>query len=95
MASLVLRDPEKFDGHAFREFVSERLPGYAAPIFLRLQSEADITATFKLRKVELAEEGFDPAVVKDRLFVRDDAARAYVELTPERFAAIRGGTARL
>jgi fatty-acyl-CoA synthase len=95
MASLVLTDPGKFDGRAFFEFATERLPGYAAPIFVRLQSEADVTGTFKLRKVELAKEGFDPSLVKDRLFVRDDAERAYVELTPERYRAIQAGTARL
>jgi hypothetical protein len=54
-----------------------------------------VTGTFKLRKVELAKEGFDPSLVKDRLFVRDDAERAYVELTPERYRAIQAGTARL
>ncbi len=95
MASLVLTDPEKFDGRDFFEFATERLPGYAAPIFVRLQSDADITGTFKLRKVELAKEGFDPALVKDRLFVRDDASHAYVELTPERYRAIQNGSARL
>jgi fatty-acyl-CoA synthase len=95
MAALVAAEPAKFDGRAFFEFATERLPGYAAPIFVRLQGEADITGTFKLRKVELAKEGFDPGQVRDPLFVRDDAARAYVELTPERYAAIQRGSYRL
>ena len=37
------------------------LPPYARPIFLRLRPEMEITGTFKLRKVELVKDGFDPA----------------------------------
>ena len=39
-----------------------------------------MTSTFKLRKVDLQREGYDPARVRDPLFVRDPAARAYVPL---------------
>ena len=80
MAALVLRDRDAFDGAAFFAWVAERLPGYAAPLFVRLVAEPDQTATFKLRKVDLQREGYDPARVADPLFVRDDAARAYVSL---------------
>uniref|UniRef100_A0A9J2PVS8 long-chain-fatty-acid--CoA ligase n=1 Tax=Ascaris lumbricoides TaxID=6252 RepID=A0A9J2PVS8_ASCLU len=38
--------------------VSESLPSYAIPVFLRLCVEADITGTFKLRKTNLQKEGF-------------------------------------
>jgi fatty-acyl-CoA synthase len=80
MAALVLRDRDAFDGAAFFAWVAERLPGYAAPLFVRLSAEPDQTATFKLRKVDLQREGYDAALVADPLFVRDDAARAYVPL---------------
>jgi fatty-acyl-CoA synthase len=80
MAALVLRDRDAFDGAAFFARVAERLPGYAAPLFVRLVAEPDQTTTFKLRKVDLQREGYDPARVADPLFVRDDAARAYVAL---------------
>ncbi len=95
MVALVLVDPKAFDGRAFYPFVSERLPGYAAPVFVRIQGEADVTGTFKLRKVDLAKEGYDPAKVPDPLYLRDDAAKAYVELTPERYAAVQSGKLRL
>ena len=39
---------------------------------------ADMTSTYKLRKVDLQKEGFDPAVVKDALWVRDEKQGAYV-----------------
>lgn len=80
MAALVLRDPAAFDGAAFFAWVAERLPGYAAPLFVRLSPEPDQTATFKLRKVDLQREGYDASRISDPLLVRDEDARAYVPL---------------
>ncbi|HKJ23522.1 MAG TPA: long-chain-acyl-CoA synthetase [Myxococcota bacterium] len=84
-----------FDGRAFHGFVTERLASYAAPLFVRVVEIAELTGTFKLRKVTLQQEGFDPDRVSDPVFVRDDAARAYVPLTPARFRAIGRGELRL
>jgi fatty-acyl-CoA synthase len=81
MAALVLSDPVRFDGRAFFAWLAERLPDYAAPRFVRLAREADVTSTFKLRKIDLQRAGYDPARVGEPLFVRDDAARDYVPLT--------------
>ncbi|RIL07537.1 MAG: long-chain-acyl-CoA synthetase [Proteobacteria bacterium] len=80
MAALVLRDRAAFDGRAFWAWVAERLPGYAAPLFVRLSPEPDVTSTFKLRKLDLQRDGYDPSRTTDPLWVRDDAARAYVPL---------------
>lgn len=80
MAALVLRNRDSFDGAAFFAWVEARLPAYAAPLFVRLVAEPDVTSTFKLRKVDLQREGYDPALVRDPLFVRDPAARAYLPL---------------
>ena len=43
-----------------------------------------MTSTFKLRKVELQAEGYDPTRVGDPLFVRDDAPRATYRRSPRR-----------
>jgi fatty-acyl-CoA synthase len=90
--------PEKgftFDPGAFHAFVRERLPAYAAPVFVRQLEVPDLTGTFKLRKVSLQADGFDPARVADPLWVRDDDAGTYAPLTAETFAAIREGGRRL
>ena len=84
MAALVVADPAGFDGKAFFDFTGERLPEYAAPVFVRLAGEADMTSTFKLRKIDLVRDGYDLSSVTDPLYVRDPAARAYVPLTAER-----------
>lgn len=88
MAALVLRDRGAFDGRAFYAWVAERLPGYAAPLFVRLSPEPDVTSTFKLRKVDLQRDGYDASRTSDPLFVRDDAARAYVALDAESLARL-------
>ena len=50
-----------------------------------------MTGNYKLRKVDLQREGFDSLVVKDPLFVRDDAAKTYVPLSDVALAkALRG-----
>ena len=80
MAALVLASPDAFDGRAFYQFTTERLPSYAAPAYVRLVRQADVTTTFKLRKLDLQRDGYDVARISDPLYVRDDAARTYVRL---------------
>ncbi|MBW2281492.1 MAG: long-chain-acyl-CoA synthetase [Deltaproteobacteria bacterium] len=95
MAGLALENPESFDGAAFLAHVKESLPAYAAPVFLRVMLETEVTGTFKLRKVDLQREGFDPSVVSEPLYVRDDVKGAYVQLTPEVHAAVLSGSLRV
>ena len=62
---------------------SARLPRYAQPLFVRLTPVADMTGTYKLRKVDLQREGFDRSKISDTLLVRDLTAACYVPLTDE------------
>lgn len=64
------------------------LPSYARPLFIRILSEQIITQTMKHRKIELMEEGFDPNIVSDPLFVIDSIARTYVPLTLDNFSKV-------
>jgi fatty-acyl-CoA synthase len=88
MAALVLHPGATFDGSGFFAFTAERLPPYALPLFVRVVEEPDVTSTFKLRKVRLQEEGYDPRLVSDPLFVRDEGAGTYSALTVERHADV-------
>ena len=54
------------------------MPRYAAPLFVRVCRAADMTSTFKLRKVDLQRQGYDPQAFADPLLVRDETARSYV-----------------
>ncbi|NXU20708.1 S27A2 synthetase, partial [Pardalotus punctatus] len=53
------------------------------------QDALEVTGTFKQCKSNLVKEGFDPSVVRDRLFFRDEARKSYVPLSADTFAAIR------
>ncbi|MGF7149144.1 fatty-acyl-CoA synthase [Sphingomonas zeicaulis] len=81
MAALTYDEGGSFDGAAFHAFAIAHLAPYAVPLFVRLTASADMTTTFKLRKIELQREGYDPARCDgDPLFVADPEAGAYVPL---------------
>jgi fatty-acyl-CoA synthase len=83
MAALVMQPDHAFDPGAFYALTSERVPRYAAPVFVRIAATADLTSTFKLRKVDLQREGYDLARVADPLYVRDERASTYVPVSDE------------
>jgi len=93
MAALVVERDFKLAG--LRRALSERLPGYARPLFIRIVSAIELTGTFKLRKQELALEGYDPARVRDALYVDDPAADAYVALDANLHGRLLAGMLRI
>jgi len=95
MAALVLARGASFDGAAFYAHAERHLPRYAMPAIVRLVDAVEVTGTLKQRKQRVAEEGFDPGAIGDPLFVRDDAARRYVPLTPALHDDLRLGRLRL
>ena len=89
MVALTYADRAAFDPQGFYRHATDNLAHYAVPLFVRLSGQADMTTTFKLRKVELQKAGYDPARVDgDPLFVADPQAGAYVPLTPEALARL-------
>ncbi|XP_063170210.1 long-chain fatty acid transport protein 2 [Candoia aspera] len=88
MASIRLADGCEFHGEILYKHVADYLPLYARPYFVRIQDAIEITGTFKYRKVQLAQEGFNPAVVKDTLYFLDDKQKTYVPLTEDIYNSI-------
>lgn len=95
MAALVLRPPHALDLLQLYAHVVEKLPPYAWPRFLRLQESLATTETFKQQKVWMANEGFDPSMLSDPLYILDQAAGAYLPLTPARYSALLAGDLRI
>lgn len=89
MAAVVLSDGARFDGEALAAHLDAALPSYARPVFIRVRSSLETTATLKLEKLALQREGFAPRE-GEPVYVRDGGDRAYQELTPERYGAIVG-----
>ena len=93
MAALVTG--AEFDLPNLGKTLAANLPVYARPVFLRLLPEMEITGTFKMRKVELVKDGFDPSAIADPLYVLDPAANTYVPLDAARYADILSGRVKL
>lgn len=73
--------------------VKEQLPAYARPQFIRILTKIDLTGTFKLKKKDLQEEGYDPRRVSDKLYYLD-AKSGYLLLTQEVYQQIQDGKIR-
>ena len=71
------------------------LPTYAVPLFIRLLPEVELTGTFKLKKVQLRNEGFDIHRIGDSVFIMDSVQRTYISLTPDLYQQIMSGNFRL
>jgi fatty-acyl-CoA synthase len=93
MAALVAG--KGFDLEALRHALITRLPDYARPLFLRIAPALELTGTFKLRKQELAREGYDPANVSDALYLDDATRDAYVRLDVALYQRLQAGELRL
>lgn len=94
MAALTLSGEVALAEEAFYRHV-ERLPVYARPVFLRIVEQLDMTGTFKVRKIDLQRQGFDPQVISAPLYYRDDTARRYRLLDAAAYAAILDGRIKL
>ncbi|KAK0172573.1 hypothetical protein PV328_005876 [Microctonus aethiopoides] len=93
MAAIV--DPDcLLDFKALAEGLDRALPSYARPIFLRIVKELEMTGTFKLKKINLQKEGFDPNKIQDKVYFRS-GNKEYVEVTPELYQEIISGSTQL
>lgn len=54
----------------FAAHIDKALPPYAAPLFIRVQPQQEVTGTFKYQKTELKKQGFDLALCPDPIYVR-------------------------
>ncbi|CAH2104835.1 unnamed protein product [Euphydryas editha] len=75
--------------------IAKDLPKYARPIFIRVMRTMDMTATFKLRKVDLQKEGYNPNIIKDNLYYYDLKLDKYISLGTEEYEKIISGQIRL
>jgi fatty-acyl-CoA synthase len=92
MAALVVA-PD-FDIKAFGDMVTRELPAYAQPLFVRIQPAIATTGTFKVRKIDLIADGYDPGRIRGPLFFHD-VKKGYVKITKGVFEKIATGAVKL
>jgi fatty-acyl-CoA synthase len=88
MAAVVMAEGKSLDPRRFYAIAVEKLPHYAVPLFVRTVKVMDLTSSFKLRKLGLQEEGYDPVRCGGELYVLDHASKAYSPYSVARLAAL-------
>lgn len=91
MAAIVCED---CDLEKLYRHLQTLLPEYARPLFLRIRKKIDMTATFKQRKVDLVEQGFNPLLITDPLYFNDTKAGRFVPLDAALYERIESGQIR-
>jgi fatty-acyl-CoA synthase len=89
MAAVVLAGDRDFDGKSLAQTVYEHLPSYAVPLFVRVVDSLEQTSTFKSKKVDLRDQGYD-SDIEDPLYVlkgREEGYVPYYEEYPGEVAA--------
>ncbi|XP_004530848.1 long-chain fatty acid transport protein 1 isoform X2 [Ceratitis capitata] len=87
-------DPQReVDLERFACDIAKVLPAYARPQFIRFLTEIDLTGTFKLRKVDLQKDGYNPNNIQDEIYYQT-ASGKYELLTVEVYEKINNGEIR-
>jgi fatty-acyl-CoA synthase len=95
MAAVVCEGGGKLDLAGLHAHLAAHLPEYARPLFLRIQSEIDVTSTFKQKKIDLVRQGFDPAACREPIYFNDPQRRAFVPLDAMLYQQIMNGLVRI
>ncbi|XP_069177314.1 long-chain fatty acid transport protein 4 isoform X4 [Procambarus clarkii] len=74
--------------------VMRALASYARPYFVRIAKELEMTGTYKLKKIAIQKEGFNPNVIKDKIYFLDAKKKEYVPLTIDLYDKIVSGEVR-
>lgn len=90
-----IRATAGIDMAALRDYLDDRLPPYARPVFIRLAPGIEMTGTFRPRKQTLAADGFDPSRTPDPLFFAEPNRPGYLPIGGDVFRRIGDGDFRL
>ncbi|MHA2473345.1 MAG: long-chain-acyl-CoA synthetase, partial [Promethearchaeota archaeon] len=77
-----------FDFTELTKIFNDNLAPYAIPLLLRFKSNLSTTQTFKFKKVELKDEGFNPETIDDLIFIKLPNQTGYIPLTKEIYEKI-------
>ncbi|XP_014253178.1 long-chain fatty acid transport protein 4-like isoform X1 [Cimex lectularius] len=93
MAAIVDKD-HTLNMNKLADGIKKALPAYARPIFIRILGEVEMTGTYKMKKLDLQKEGFDPNVISDKLYYLGSSSY-YEPLTSEVYENIEKGKIRM
>ncbi len=83
------------EGHldldALHRYLTENLPPYAVPVFVRIAEEIPKTGTFKYKKTDLQKQGYHPIDQDDRVYALLRGKDGYQRLDDKTVKAIESG----
>jgi len=96
MAAIVLNEGVEFGElnlQSLSHYISENLPAYARPVFIRVLKQLPTTTTHKLQKVDLRESAYHLDRVDDKLLVMKPNQTCYTPLEQDFYSLIMLGSA--
>jgi len=91
MASILPEEGRTIDLKALTAHLKSSLPKYAVPLFIRVVADFEMTATHKIKKMQFREQGYDPALVEEKLYVLLPGSDAYVGVDDSLYREIKEG----
>ncbi len=91
MASVVRDDKTPLDISKLAGHLKTSLPKYAVPLFVRFVPDFEWTATHKIKKTNLKNQGYDMSQVKEDIYVLLPGSEGYVALNNEIYQNIMAG----
>ncbi len=95
MASLQLKSNSNYDIESISKFVTESLPKYSIPIFLRIKKDLALTGSLKITKTDLRKEAYDISKIKEPLFLWDSIKQLYTKFEANSHQKIISGELKI
>lgn len=95
MAAIVDSVENILDLKLLKNEIENCLPKYAQPIFLRLVKEIELTGTFRMKKVVLQNDGYNPFNIKDPLYFLDSSSNSFIPFTSDLYQQLLDGKLKL
>jgi citronellyl-CoA synthetase len=95
MAAIIKDEETPIDISKLAGHLKTSLPKYAVPLFVRFVPDFEWTATHKIKKMSLKTQGYDPALVKEEVYVLLPGSESYVPLNNEIFRDMVAGKYKL
>ncbi len=91
MAAIIRDDKITSDITKLAQHLKASLPKYAVPIFVRFVPDFEWTATHKIKKTNLKNEGYDLSQVKDEIYILLPGSEKYEKLNDDIYGNIMAG----
>jgi len=91
MAAIVKDDQTPLDISKLAGHLKTSLPKYAVPLFVRFVPDFEWTATHKIKKTNLKNQGFDLSQIKEGMYVLLPGSEKYETLNDDIYSNIAAG----